>query len=297
MMAAAGEIREQAGWRFWRAPDADGLAQEELDKLIGAAIAAAAGDQGMPNRRSRHATTYRIRTAGPGGDGLDVFVKIYDSPSGLGAIKRVIRGSRAAHAAHVCAALRDLGFNVPRVILCGEEPATGRAILATARAEGIPLASYMAEPCEDTRKRQTLEGLGREIARLHRAGYIHGDLTPHNVFMAGGDPPRFAFIDHDRTRVAFIAGRRRRQLRNLVQLLRFDLPGLAEADRMRVFDAWAAGLGIRRRDPLMRRAFRMLRLRKARDTGKASCVLSDLPAPGTVGTESPAAAPRAGRAG
>lgn len=295
-MAAPGEIRERGGWRFWLAPDADGLGYEALDKLIGAAIAAVS-DGRMPNRRSRHATTYKVRTGEPGIDGLDAFVKIYDSPSGLGAIKRLIRGSRAAHVARICSALHDLDFSVPRVILCGEETASGRAMLVTPRADGTPLSSYLGEPRDDTRKREILEALGREIARLHRAGYIHGDLTPYNVFLASGDPLRFTFIDHDRTRVAFIAGRCRRQLRNLVQLLRFDLPGLTTNDRMRVLDAWAGGFGVRRRDALMRRAFRMLRLRAARDRGKAPRVLTNPAVRGTIETESPATAPRAGRAG
>ena len=96
-------------------------------------------------------------------------------------------------------------------------------------------------------KRALLRALGGEIARLHRAGFIHGDLTPHNIFVGGGVRPRFIFIDHDRTRRAAALGRRRRQLRNLVQLGRFDLEGVTRTDRLRVFRAWADALKIAER--------------------------------------------------
>ena len=87
-------------------------------------------------------------------------------------------------------------------------------------------------------KRAMLRALGTEIARLHRAGFVHGDLTPYNLFVERGEPPCFTFVDHERTRwTRFASGRRR--LRNLVQLGRFDLPGLSRTDRMRVLRAYA----------------------------------------------------------
>jgi hypothetical protein len=105
------------------------------------------------------------------------------------------------------------------------------------------------------------------VARLHRAGYIHGDLTPYNIFVVQTQPPRFIFLDHDRTRRGFPAGRRYRQLRNLVQLGRFDLPGLSNADRLRVFRAYADGLGLKRWHAMARRVARMLARRRRKDMG------------------------------
>ena len=54
-----------------------------------------------------------------------------------------------------------------------------------------------------TRKRALLRALGSEVARLHRTGIVHGDLTPYNVFVTPGEPPCFIFLDHDRTRPGF----------------------------------------------------------------------------------------------
>ena len=63
-----------------------------------------------------------------------------------------------------------------------------------------------------------LRALGAEVARLHRAGYIHGDLTPYNIFVTGLQPPQFVFIDHERTRRTILSRFERPRMRNLVQL-------------------------------------------------------------------------------
>jgi Ser/Thr protein kinase RdoA (MazF antagonist) len=91
--------------------------------------------------------------------------------------------------------------------------------------------------------RALLAGLGAEVARLHRAGFVHGDLVPANVRLVG---ERFVFLDNDRTRrgavLVRLAGRR-----NLVQLGRSGVPGLTLADRARVLAAYARGRGLSRR--------------------------------------------------
>jgi aminoglycoside phosphotransferase (APT) family kinase protein len=139
-------------------------------------------------------------------------------------------------------------------------------MLTSARAQGVALPEFIAgAQGSPARKRVLLRQLGSEVARLHRTGLVHGDLTPYNVFVAQDEPPCFIFLDHDRTRPGFPAGRRYRQLRNLVQLGRFDLPGVSNADRLRVFNAYAAGLGIARRQATARRVARMLARRRRRD--------------------------------
>src|SRR5206468_2668804 len=88
-----------------------------------------------------------------------------------------------------------------------------------------------------------LRRLGAEVARLHRAGFVHGDLVPPNVRVVG---ECFIFLDNDRTRrsrlLVGLVGRR-----NLVQLGRFVVPGLTLSDRARVLAAYAAGRGFSRR--------------------------------------------------
>src|SRR5207247_1820177 len=102
------------------------------------------------------------------------------------------------------------------------------------------VARRRARPGE---KRALLRRLGAEVARLHRAGFVHGDLVPPNVRVVG---ECFIFLDNDRTRrsrlLVGLVGRR-----NLVQLGRFVVPGLTLSDRARVLAAYAAGRGFSRR--------------------------------------------------
>ena len=50
-------------------------------------------------------------------------------------------------------------------------------------------------------------------------------------------PLRFVLIDHERTGRMGLIGRRRRAVRNLVRLGRFDLPDLTTTGRMRILAA------------------------------------------------------------
>jgi hypothetical protein len=277
-MAVRHEIKDRAGWRLELHGDASLLSDLIRDKLFRWSVASAAGENGPPIRRSRHAATYQIRLRGVSPEALEAFVKVYDPPRNSDRLRRLSGGSRAAGAARASAMLAAGGLNVPRVLLCGEELATGRTMLVAERAAGVSLAAFLTEPPGPSagerermlQKRRVLRALGAEVAALHRAGFIHGDLTPHNVFVADSAPIRLVFIDHDRTGRAFAPLRRRRQLRNLVQLLRFDLPRLTGSDRMRIFLAWSAGLELQRRDRVMHRGFKMLMLRIARDSRSQS---------------------------
>ena len=95
-------------------------------------------------------------------------------------------------------------------------------------------------------RRRILQKLGAEIGRLHRVGYIHGDLTPYNIFATGDPEIAITFIDHEGTektsRMSINVARNR--LRNLVQLGHFDLPGVSRTDKMRVFVSYAAATGL-----------------------------------------------------
>jgi hypothetical protein len=175
----------------------------------------------------------------------------------------MMRGPRNLQVTRVTAALGAAGLIAPPVLLYGNEAASGREILLTAWAEGE--GPFKALDRAIAHKRAILWALGAEVARLHRAGFVHGDLTPFNLLVVFGEPPRFIFLDHERTRRTLIVGRRRRQLRNLVQLGRFGLPGLTRTDRMRVLHAYAGGLGRPARMRLRRRAAAMLARRVARD--------------------------------
>jgi len=254
---------ERDGWRFVilgvETPDA----REALIKL---ALEAANG-RGQLVRRTLHATTRVVEFADDSGMRGDVFIKLFDSPHGIGVLKRRFRGSRAQHLARIEAELNANGINAPEVLLVATERAGGREMVVTRRAEGMLAARHIGPYRESlTRKRAVLQALGIEVARMHRAGFVHGDLTPFNVVVASGNPLRIVFIDHERT-IRSRSIRWRPRLRNLVQLGHYDIPGLTKMDRMRVWKAYAAEIGASA--AVRRRMLAMLAARVKRDGGLA----------------------------
>jgi hypothetical protein len=261
------EYLERSGWRFvFPEPALGGQSRERLVEVV---LDAVSGRRGEPLRRSRHATSYRLEFAGePLASNIQiVFLKVLDAPSGAaGLLKRAWRGTVVGHLVRVVASLRRKGIDAPRVLLAGYDRRAGRELVAI---EGLPgrLVSYYVDRRSNTERatrREILRALGREIARLHRLGYIHGDLTPYNVLVTSVSPPRFGFIDHERTRRRRVLAVERHRMRNLVQLGRFDIPGLSRTDRVRVLAAYADEMGLERRRAL-RLVSRMLQARLNRD--------------------------------
>lgn len=257
---------EREGWEFNLSSTAAKFTPEMTEELVARTLEAVRGCAGEPLRRSRHAVTYRVHLrAAETWDRRVIYIKLFDAPGGFVALKERFRGSRAVNMGRMLGELREAGFCVPSLLLLGRERGGGRSLAVTTAAEGDSLVEIIARSGVGAveSKRALLHALGGEVARLHRAGFIHGDLTPHNIFVGGGGRPRFIFIDHDRTRRAAALGRRRRQLRNLVQFGRFDLDGVTRTDRLRVFRAWADALELAGRRPTMRRVLKMLAARQA----------------------------------
>jgi hypothetical protein len=263
MIPAATQTVVREGWRLTLADG--GLTPELREVVMMRALAAARGELGAPRRRSRHAGTWQIRI-GAGAE-LEIFIKVLDGSRGVDAIKQFLRGGRANHIARVTQRLNDSGFLAPPLLVYGREAAGRREIIVTPRADGDgPLRTLKAlQRGAIDRKRAVLHALGAEIARLHRCRFVHGDLTPFNIFFVPAEPPRFVLIDHERTRRAGLIGWRRPALRNLVQLGRFDLPGLSTTDRMRVLEGYTVLLERRARRKLMRRVNAMVQRRICRD--------------------------------
>jgi|YelNatPaOPRAMG01_1025707.scaffolds.fasta_scaffold06453_11 hypothetical protein len=272
MIPRPGSCANGSRWRF-RFPDGE-LNADACERLRACAMEAVSGARGEPLRRSRHATTYRIRMDGGLSDsGADtVFLKVLDPPSGAAALlKWVWRGPVARHLVRIVAKLRQDGVEVPRVLMIGYDRASGRELVAFEGIAGRMVPYYMDRRSNtpSATRRAVLGALGREVARLHRLGYVHGDLTPYNVIVTSVSPPRFAFIDHERTRRRSLFAVNRHRMRNLVQLGRFDIRGLSRSDRVRVLVAYAGEMGIDRRRTL-RTAARMLQARLARDRARNS---------------------------
>jgi hypothetical protein len=211
---APGFVRFAAdGWQGWHAPDA------ALD-LAGWLAAAAQG------RRSRHARSVRVVDGAAA-----VWVKHYPPPE----------RRRALRAFRMTSALALAGFAAPAPLVVAVRKDEG--LLVTREVAGSALATVVAAFPRDARraKRALLAGLGAEVARLHAAGFVHGDLVPPNLLVAGD---RFVFLDNDRTmRLPLAVGARR----NLVQLGRFVVPGVGLTDRVRVLRAYADARGLGRR--------------------------------------------------
>jgi Ser/Thr protein kinase RdoA (MazF antagonist) len=138
-------------------------------------------------------------------------------------------------------ALATAGFGAPAVVAAAGRGGAG--LLVTRDVGGESVLAAVARGGARRAKRGLLCRLGVEVARLHAAGFVHGDLVPANVHIVGD---RFVFLDNDRTRrsrlLAALVARR-----NLVQLGRFVVPGVTLGDRARVLGAYAAERGLSRR--------------------------------------------------
>ena len=205
-------------WRGWRAADA------ALD--VDACLAAAGSGTG---RRSRHARSLRLETI----HGV-CHVKSYPPPDGRRALRSFAMGR----------ALAASGFAAPVALLVGRRRDAG--LLVTADAGGddlLDVLARLAPPEREARrsKRELLHRLGAEVARLHGAGFVHGDLVPPNLRWRDGT---FVFLDNDRTRHGWLGFGARR---NLVQLGRFVVLGVTASDRARVLHAYAGTRGLDRR--------------------------------------------------
>jgi RIO-like serine/threonine protein kinase len=261
-----GEARIQCdGWTLIYPSRLSELPAKPGRELIERALQAARGEAGDPLRRSRHASTYKLRIGQPRRE-VEIFVKVLDAPRAIKRLLRPITGSRAERLLKIADSLEATGFAIAPILMLGEHNSDGRTMIVMACVAGEPLPRHLLGLVRaPERKRAVLRELGVEVARLHRTGFIHGDLTPYNVFVAGGGSAtaRFVLIDHERTKRPRLVWQRRK-LRNLVQLCRFELKGMSRTDRVRVVDAYAsASDGERRR--LVRRVASMLRARRIRD--------------------------------
>ncbi|HYR79719.1 MAG TPA: lipopolysaccharide kinase InaA family protein [Candidatus Dormibacteraeota bacterium] len=281
VMGLEGVPLRRGGWIFFLL-DYDARFSEELrESLIDSAFEAIDGTLKKRIRRSRHAETW-AQHLGSGG-GPDVYFKVIDAAHGAHAMKLLFKGSRVAHVARISERLRADGIGVPEILLLGAEQRGGREIVVTARVEGRNVPRYLRSEREPlTAKRATLRALGAEIARLHRAGYLHGDLTPYNIFVTGVDPPQFVFIDHDRTRRTILSRFERPRMRNLVQLGHLDLKTITNTDRMRVWCGYSATMPTRGRRAARRRVVQMLQTRIARDRDNNLTQSADAVVPGSM---------------
>ena len=268
MSVVTGERIDHAGWRFLIPESAPQLARDARDQLIDTVFAAVSGKRGAPFRRSRHATTWKVPIANGEGGTHRIFIKQIDPPDGSDREgESDLSPDSIRHVAAISEALRRDNFGVSRVVLIGENLDTGHQVIVAKEVPGFMLTRWM-NPAHSTSlaiRRAILDKLGEEIARLHRVGYIHGDLTPYNIFVTIEPSIAITFIDHERTiRISRLTiNLARSRMRNLVQLGHFKIPGVSKTDQLRVFNSYstAAGWSDRDKRKCLSRLIKMIRRR------------------------------------
>ncbi len=157
--------------------------------------------------------------------------------------KAKLRGSRGERARNNSDKLLRSGFNAPRNLGWGPLP-RGREYLFTRAVPGEGVTTWLRlrlhgrSAPELHRRRRLLRELGTFIGKLHRAGFVHGDLRPSNVMaVAVGERFDFALIDNERT-----TSRQPPDMRglkkNLMQLNMLLPSDLTRSDRWRFFKQW-----------------------------------------------------------
>jgi hypothetical protein len=198
---------------------------------------------------SRHARTVVLSLPSDGAP-LRAFAKIYRSSRAADAFKDLWRSSKPFRALRASGLLKDDGFHVAPVLAAGEARRLRRLQRGFLLTEEVawPTVARLADDLVQSpvRRRRVASALGAEVGRLHRLGYVHGDLLVTNILVEEGAPPRFCFLDNDRTRKAPVVGAHHQQRRNLIQLNRLPLPGVTHGDRLRAFVAYAVERGWKR---------------------------------------------------
>ena len=237
--------RRVGAWRLRVSPEhwSDDL-QEKVLTLVAAQAA------------SKHPQTIAI-DAPAGQNGKRFYLKIFHDGGPLIGIKDIFRPSKAFRFWRQGVALASAGFNVPETIGAGEVRrfrVVRRSFVLTAKVDGRPLPVFLADLVNTrerlTTKRNGLMKLARLIQRLHRHGFIHGDLIASNLLVAAADSRElsFYFMDNDRTHWFPPWLPQSLWKRNLIQLNRMPLPGITLQDRMRFLCAYLGQSHLSRRE-------------------------------------------------
>ncbi len=228
-----------------------------------------AGERTAVLRRHHRRRLVRLEFPSPGEAGhRTVIVKHFGSAAGSlrARIKHWLGLSPARREWRALRRLRAAGVPVPEPLARATLP-DGAVVIVTHCVEGRALAQAL--PSAAKSRRALLVALGGAVARLHAAGFVHGDLHHGNVLVGEPGP---VLLDFQRTRRAWTLRARRRDLGFLDASL---ATRLSAADRLRLRTA-ALGLrrpyGARERRSLRavgRAAWRRVRARAASRTRRA----------------------------
>lgn len=173
-----------------------------------------------------------------------IYFKLYLNRNRWERLKSTIRGSRARRARQQNELLVTYGFNAPKTYGWG---IMGQSeFLLTQGLTGQGLADYIyshwRHPLQRDQiihKRYIIKFLALQIAQLHQAGFIHGDLRPNNILIDNSkDDPNFSFIDNERNQFYADAPPIRKVIKNLVQLNMIFPMVLTKTDRLRFYQQY-----------------------------------------------------------
>ncbi|MGN0867744.1 MAG: lipopolysaccharide kinase InaA family protein [Oligosphaeraceae bacterium] len=123
----------------------------------------------------------------------------------LHALKWRFRPSRALHILKISQTLEEAGFRTPKVILAARHRpwwpwGKPTDLLVTEESGGELVSNLLCRvpPLPEKERQALLQKTGRELARLHAAGFVHGDCHPGNYFLDDMEKS-FLYIDNDRT--------------------------------------------------------------------------------------------------
>ncbi len=180
--------------------------------------------------------------------GQGYFFKRFLMRSSADRWKHLVRGSRGMRAWRGGDLAARHGLHVPRAVCVVEERVhgmvRGSGLVTEAVADAVGLDTLLAigAPVSTSARRALIAALGRDVARWHAAGLVHGDMRHGNVLCVGEpSQARFYWLDNERTRRC---ARRHEQARNLVQLNMLHPRALSRTDRMRFWKAYTAARGL-----------------------------------------------------
>ena len=188
--------------------------------------------------------------------GQTVFVKLVSSASRPpvtpgrweAQLKHSLRPSVALRTHRVSQRMVERGLLVPEVLLAASRRHGWRRddLLATRAVTGFSLVEALTDgSCRDV-VHETFRMVGRRIADLHRAGFVHGQLLPGHVFIMP-DRTDVCFLDNDETRRrpgGMREADRRNNLTQLVSRMRAGhLPGTSGAVRC-LLEAYFDAIGV-----------------------------------------------------
>lgn len=167
---------------------------------------------------------------------------------------------------HALGAFAEEGVPAPTPVAQGA--AGGRSVLVTALVEGYERLDHWAAAEAErlprrelaARRRAVIEALGREVGRMHRAGFTHRDLYLCHVFVRWRGGPEFIFMDLHRAEDWRTTWRRRPPRRRIVKdlaALAFSaspVARLSTVDRLRFLRAWRGEGRLRAADRVLGRA-------------------------------------------